>query len=106
MEAVALGVPVLAFPSFGDHLPNAKFLVDVFEVGIKLGCHGAGNNELVTRDEVKKCLLEITKGEKAERLKKNAIKWKRAAEDAVAVGGSSHQHLDAFIQDIKNRAIN
>jgi hypothetical protein len=43
---------------------------------------------LVTRDEVKKCLLEITKGEKAERLKKNAIKWKRAAEDAVAVGGS------------------
>jgi hypothetical protein len=33
---------VLAFPSFGDHPPNAKFWVDVFEVGIKLGWHGAG----------------------------------------------------------------
>jgi len=82
MEAIALGVPVLAFPSFGDHLTNAKFLVDVFGVGIKMGSNGGGkNDELVTRDEVKKCLLEATIGEKAERLKQNANKWKKKAEE-------------------------
>ncbi|KAL5070354.1 hypothetical protein RYX36_021241 [Vicia faba] len=102
MEAIALGVPVLAFPSFGDHLTNAKFLVDVFGVGVKMGSNGAGSDSnLVTRDEVSKCLLEVTTGEKAEKLKKNAIKWKKVAEDAVAVGGSSERNLDAFIEDIK-----
>ncbi|CAK8564511.1 unnamed protein product [Lathyrus sativus] len=108
MEAIALGVPVLAFPSFGDHLPNAKFLVDVFGVGVKMGRNGAGKNDiLVTRDEVKKCLLEVTTGEKADTLKKNAIKWKKVAEDAVAVGGSSQRHLDAFFEDIKKyRSLN
>jgi len=58
-------------------------------------------NKLVTRDEVKKCLLEAMAGEKAEELKKNAMKWKKAAEDAVAIGGSSDLNLDAFMQDIK-----
>jgi heptaprenylglyceryl phosphate synthase len=54
---------------------------------------------------VKKCLLEATTGEKAEELKKNAVKWKKAAEDAVAVGGSSDRNLDEFMEDIKKRGV-
>ncbi|XP_013470046.2 gallate 1-beta-glucosyltransferase [Medicago truncatula] len=100
MEALSLGVPMLTFPAWGDQVTNAKFLVDVFGVGIRLG-YSHAENKLVTRDEVKKCLLEAMAGEKAEELKKNAIKWKKAAEDAVAIGGSSDLHLDAFMQDIK-----
>ncbi|XP_004496937.1 gallate 1-beta-glucosyltransferase 84A24 [Cicer arietinum] len=102
MEAIALGVPVLTFPAWGDQVTNAKFLVDVFGVGIRLG-YSRAENKLVSRDEVKKCLLEVMAGEKAEELKKNAIKWKKAAEAAVAVGGSSDWHLNAFIEDIKKR---
>ncbi|KEH44080.1 UDP-glucosyltransferase family protein [Medicago truncatula] len=104
MEAIASGVPVLAFPAFGDHLTNAKFLIDVFGVGIRLG-YSLMENKLVTRDEVKKCLLEATTGEKAEELKKNAMKWKKEAEEAVAVGGSSDWNLDAFMEDIKKRGV-
>ena len=89
---------MLTFPTFGDQLTNAKFLVDVFGVGIRLR---RGERKLVTRDEMKKCLLEATTGEQAERLKKNAMKWKKAAEEAVAIGGSSDRHLDAFMEDIK-----
>ena len=98
MEAITLGVPMLTVPTFGDQLTNAKFLVDVFGVGIRLR---RGERKLVTRDEMKKCLLEATTGEQAERLKKNAMKWKKAAEEAVAIGGSSDRHLDAFMEDIK-----
>jgi len=36
-------------------------------------------------------------------LKQNTIKWKKAAEAAVAVGGSSDRHIDAFMEDIKTR---
>ncbi|XP_058738824.1 gallate 1-beta-glucosyltransferase 84A24-like [Vicia villosa] len=101
MEALASGVPVLAFPAWGDQLTNAKFLVDVFGVGIRMG-YGRGEKKLVARDDVKKCLLEAMEGKKAEELKQNAMKWKKAAEDAVAGGGSSDRNLDAFVEDIKN----
>jgi UDP:flavonoid glycosyltransferase YjiC (YdhE family) len=104
MEALSLGVPMLTFPAWGDQVTNAKFLVDVFGVGIRLG-YGFMENKLITRDEVKKCLLEATTGEKAGELKKNAVKWKKAAEDAVAVGGSSDRNLDEFMEDIKKRGV-
>ncbi|RDX61957.1 Gallate 1-beta-glucosyltransferase, partial [Mucuna pruriens] len=102
MEALTLGVPMLTFPAWGDQVTNAKFLVDVFGVGIKLG-YGQSENKVVSRDEVKKRLLEATVGPKAEELKQNAFKWKKAAEAAVAAGGSSVRNLDAFMGNIKTR---
>ncbi|KAK7269886.1 hypothetical protein RIF29_22673 [Crotalaria pallida] len=102
MEALTLGVPMLTFPAWGDQVTNAKFIVDVFGVGIRMG-YSQAENKLVGREEVKKCLLEATEGPKAEELKKNALKWKKAAEAAVAVGGSSDRNLDAFVDDIKRR---
>jgi len=102
MEALSLGVPMLTFPAWGDQVTNAKFLVDVFGVGIRMG-YGMIENKLVKRDEVKKCLLEATTGEKAENLKQNANKWKKKAEEAVAIGGSSDRNLDEFMEDIQNR---
>ena len=102
MEALTLGVPMLTFPAWGDQVTNAKFLVDVFGVGIKLG-YGQAEKKVVSREEVKKCLLEATEGPKADELKQNALKWKKDAETAVAVGGSSARNLDAFVKEIKKR---
>ncbi|KAJ7971975.1 Glycosyltransferase [Quillaja saponaria] len=102
VEALTSGVPVLTFPAWGDQVTNAKFLVDVFCVGIRLG-HSQDENKLITRDEVSKCLLEATVGPKAVELKQNALKWKMEAEAAMADGGSSDQNLLAFVQDIKSR---
>ncbi|OIV91115.1 hypothetical protein TanjilG_30337 [Lupinus angustifolius] len=102
METLTSGVPVLTFPAWGDQVTNAKYLVDVFGVGIRLG-YGQAENKFVTRDEVKKCLLEATVGSKAEELKKNALRWKKAAEAAVAIGGSSDRNLDALVEDIQKR---
>ncbi|CAL0300349.1 unnamed protein product [Lupinus luteus] len=102
METLTSGVPVLTFPAWGDQVTNAKYLVDVFGVGIRLG-YGQAENKLVSRDKVKKCLLKATEGSKAEDLKKNALRWKKAAEAAVAIGGSSDRNLDALVEDIKKR---
>ncbi|XP_050887534.1 gallate 1-beta-glucosyltransferase 84A24 [Lathyrus oleraceus] len=102
MEALASGVPVLTFPDVGDQITNAKFLVDFFRVGIRLG-YTRAEKKLVTRDDVKKCLLEAMEGPKAEELKQNAMKWKKAANGAVVAGaGSSDRSLDAFLEDIKS----
>ncbi|KAJ8572399.1 hypothetical protein K7X08_008910 [Anisodus acutangulus] len=98
MEAISIGTPIIAFPQWGDQVLDAKYLVDVFKVGIQL-CRGEDENRIIPRDEVEKCVREAS-GAKAAEMKENALKWKKAAEDAVADGGSSQQNLQAFIDDI------
>ncbi|KAI9128204.1 hypothetical protein K1719_001197 [Acacia pycnantha] len=103
MEALTCGVPVLTFPAWGDQITNAKFLVDVFGVGVRLG-RGLDQKKLTTRDEVKKCLEEATAGPRAQELKNSSLRWKAAAEAAIADGGSSSRNLEAFMEDVKRMA--
>ncbi|XP_011004954.1 PREDICTED: cinnamate beta-D-glucosyltransferase-like [Populus euphratica] len=99
MEALTSGMPVVAFPQWGDQVTNAKYLVGVFKVGVRM-CRGEAENRLITRDEIEKCLLEATVGPKAVEMKQNAMKWKEAAEAAVAEGGSSDWNIRYFTDDI------
>ncbi|KAG9160280.1 hypothetical protein Leryth_018928 [Lithospermum erythrorhizon] len=88
MEALANGVPLLLFPQWGDQVTNAKFLEDVFEVGIRLW-RGEPEGRIVERHEIEKCLLD----------ERNALKWKTTAEEAVAEGGSSSKSMQDFMDD-------
>ncbi|RZC48509.1 hypothetical protein C5167_016932 [Papaver somniferum] len=108
MECLTSGVPVVAFPQWGDQNTNAKFLIDVYGVGIRAKKTPTGKNgaPVVTRDEVERCIFEVTKGANAEEIKKNAVKWKEAAEAAVADGGSSHRNIELFVDDIQRMACN
>nr|AYR16623.1 UDP-glucosyltransferase UGT84A32 [Polygala tenuifolia] len=103
VETLTSGVPVVTFPAWGDQVTNAKFLVDVYGVGIKLG-HSEIEEKIMCREEVKKCLLEATVGTKAEQLREKALKWKVAAEGAVAEGGSSDCNLQCFVEYIKRKS--
>ncbi|KAK1560476.1 hypothetical protein Q3G72_016866 [Acer saccharum] len=101
MESLSSGMPVIAFPQWGDQVTDAVYLVDVFKTGIRM-CRGEAEDRIIPREEVEKCLLEaISKGPQAEERKRNALKWKKAAEEAVAEGGSSDRNLQAFIDDVK-----
>ena len=104
LEALSSGAPVVAFPQWGDQLINAKFLVDEFKVGVRL-CRGVTENKLITRDEVEKCLMEATTGPKAAEMKKNAMKWKKAAELTVAEGGPSERNLQCFVDEILRKSV-
>ncbi|KAL6347028.1 hypothetical protein AAG906_012279 [Vitis piasezkii] len=104
MEALSSGMPAVAFPQWGDQVTDAKYLVDVFKVGMRM-CRGEAENKLITRDEVEKCLIEATTGEKAAELKQNAMKWKNAAEEAVAEGGSSDRNLQEFVDEVSRMSM-
>ncbi|XP_021624986.2 gallate 1-beta-glucosyltransferase 84A24-like [Manihot esculenta] len=104
MEALASGVPVVAFPQWGDQVTDAKYLVDVFKVGVRMS-RGEAENKLITRDKVQKCLLEATVGPKAAELKQNALKWKAAAVAAVAEGSSSNRNIEAFVEEVRRRSV-
>ncbi|PIN07991.1 UDP-glucuronosyl and UDP-glucosyl transferase [Handroanthus impetiginosus] len=99
MEALTSGIPVVAFPQFGDQVTDAKFLVDVFKVGIRMG-RGEPEGRIVLRDEVERCLRAATGGAEAQEMRKNAMKWKKAAEDAVVEGGSSYRNMQDFVDEV------
>ncbi|KAH1098937.1 hypothetical protein J1N35_015858 [Gossypium stocksii] len=62
-----------------------------------------GKKRITPNEEVAKCFVEATLGLKAKDLKSNALKWKLAAEAAVADGGSSDKNMQTFIDEVKNR---
>lgn len=104
MEAITSGMPLVAFPQWGDQVTNAKYIVDVFKVGVRM-CRGEAANELISREEVKRCLLEATVGDKAKEMRENVLRLKAAAEAAVGEGGSSERNIQEFVDEIKMRSI-
>ncbi|XP_059645061.1 UDP-glycosyltransferase 84B1-like [Cornus florida] len=97
LEAVAAGVPVIAFPEWTDQPTNAKLLVDVFKMGVRMRPQEDG---VVTKEEVERCIFEVTEGLRATEIKERAAELKDAARKAVADGGSSDGNVDYFISQI------
>ncbi|VFQ67711.1 unnamed protein product [Cuscuta campestris] len=97
LEALSLGVPVVVMPQWTDQPTNAKYLVDVWNIGVRVT---AGENEMVTREEVERCLVEVMKGNKGTLLKESAAKWRRLAKEAVDIGGSSYNNIEEFVSAI------
>ncbi|KAG5573750.1 hypothetical protein H5410_063516 [Solanum commersonii] len=101
MEAISSGVPIVAFPQWGDQVTNAKYLVDVFKMGTRLR-RGENGSTIITREEIEKCIREATNDDpKATEKKENARKWKKKAEEAVAERGSSDKNMQAFVDELK-----
>ena len=84
---------MLGLPWWSDQPTNAKFLADVWKVGVR----AKKDEGIVTREELEKCLREVIVGERNGEIKSNALKWKEHAKRAVTVGGSSDRNVDEFI---------
>ncbi|KAK4566228.1 hypothetical protein RGQ29_002458 [Quercus rubra] len=96
LEALSLGVPMVTMPQWTDQTTNSKFVMDVWKVGIRVKVDDKG---IVTREEIELCINEVM-GEKREELKRNAIKWKKLANEALDEGGSSDKNIDEFVEKI------
>ncbi|KDP45199.1 hypothetical protein JCGZ_15064 [Jatropha curcas] len=94
LEALSLGVPMVAMPQRTDQSTNAKYIRDVWKMGIKVKVDEKG----ITRGkEIEYCILELLEGEKGKELKRNASKWKELAREAVNEGGTSYKNIDEFV---------
>ncbi|XP_031125116.1 UDP-glycosyltransferase 74E1-like [Ipomoea triloba] len=99
LEALMLGVPMIAVPQWADQQMNAKYVVDVWETRVRPKANQKG---IVTKDEIKGCIREVMEEEKGKRLKRNAVKWKGLAEEALLEGGSSHSTIEHFISHLSS----
>ncbi|XP_028765422.1 UDP-glycosyltransferase 74G1-like [Neltuma alba] len=103
LEALSLGVPVVAMPLWSDQRTNAKNIKDVWKIGVRVQFDEKG---IVRREALKKSIWEIMKGERGSEVKSNCIKWKNLAAMAVGRGGSSCKNIEEFMDSMSHLKVN
>ncbi|KAL9680257.1 hypothetical protein QQ045_018135 [Rhodiola kirilowii] len=99
MEALSAGVPIVAMPQWTDQPTNAKYIEDVWKVGIRVKTNQAG--KVIPRDEINHCISQVMdEGTTKSDLRANADKWKRLSIAAMAEGGSSDKNINQFVRDV------
>ncbi|XWS09465.1 hypothetical protein CRYUN_Cryun40dG0086900 [Craigia yunnanensis] len=98
LEALSLGVPMVAMPQWVDQTTNAKFVADVWQAGIRTRMNDKG---IITKEEIEGCIREIMDGDKTKDMKKNSEKWKKLAIEAVNEGGSSDKNIEEFVAKLR-----
>nr|AWN56750.1 crocetin glucosyltransferase 74AD1 [Crocus sativus] len=94
MEGIALGVPMVGVPQWSDQPMNAKYVEDVWKVGVRAKTYG---KDFVRGEEFKRCVEEVMDGERSGKIRENAARWCKLAKDSVSEGGSSDKCIKEFI---------
>ncbi|OMO59202.1 UDP-glucuronosyl/UDP-glucosyltransferase [Corchorus olitorius] len=100
LEALGLGVPMLAMPQWTDQGTKGKHVEDVWKIGIRVLPDESG---FVRGEIIEQCLKELIQGEKGKVIKKNAINWRDLAIKAVDEGGTSDKNMDKFVAKLLSR---
>ncbi|KAK3007929.1 hypothetical protein RJ639_015012 [Escallonia herrerae] len=67
------------------------------ETGVRVKVDEKG---MIKREEIEMCIREVMEGERGNELKRNAVRWKEFAREAVDEGGSSDKHIEEFISEL------
>jgi len=82
---------MVAIPQWSDQPTNAKYITDVWHVGVRVNVNEKG---IVTKEEVEKCIREVLESERSNTIIGNSNKWKKLAKTAVDIGGSSDKNIE------------
>ncbi|XVE95283.1 hypothetical protein REPUB_Repub02eG0082700 [Reevesia pubescens] len=94
IESISSGVPIICWPFFAEQQTNCWFSCTEWGIGIEI-------NSDVKRDEVESLVRELMEGEKGKAMKKNALEWKRRAEETTTNhNGSSYKNLEHMINQV------
>ncbi|XLU34345.1 hypothetical protein S245_070411, partial [Arachis hypogaea] len=90
LESVCEGVPMICMPCFGDQKVNAKYVSDVWKVGVRL-------EGKVERVEIERVIKRIMSGDEGKEVRENVLNLKEKANLCLEEGGSSYNYLDALV---------
>ncbi|KAL5704287.1 N-hydroxythioamide S-beta-glucosyltransferase [Ranunculus cassubicifolius] len=94
LEALSFGVPMVAMPHFLDHTTIAKYVQDVWRVGVRVNKDESG---IISRKDLGDCIEVVMHGDIGKDINRNADTWKELMKEAVSVGGNSDMNADVFI---------
>nr|XP_027062276.1 UDP-glycosyltransferase 74G1-like [Coffea arabica] len=97
LEALSLGVPIIAMPQWTDQSTNAKFVMDIWKTGIKAL---PDENGIVRRNVISQCISLVMDKKKGQEISQNAKKWKDLARQAFDEGGSSDANIKDFVSKL------
>ncbi|KAK1396338.1 UDP-glycosyltransferase 74e2 [Heracleum sosnowskyi] len=100
LEALCLGVPMVAVPIWTDQRTNAKFVADVWRMGVKVDID---ENEVFKGEMFHHCIREMMDGEKRKEVKTTSKRWMEMAREAVKEGGSSYTSINEFVASLTQR---
>ena len=90
---------MVGVPQWTDQTTNAKYVKDVWKVGVRAK---VCENGIVGREEIEFCIKEVMEGERGKDFQKNAKKWRELAIKAISEGGSSYKSIDEFVSKFVN----
>ncbi|KAI3770194.1 hypothetical protein L6452_01319 [Arctium lappa] len=93
IESISSGIPVICWPFFAEQQTNCRYCCVEWGIGMEIDTD-------VKREDVEAQVREIMDGKKGKLLKNKALEWKKKAEEAVAIGGSSYINFDKLITDV------
>ncbi|KAL2488183.1 UDP-glycosyltransferase 87A2 [Forsythia ovata] len=100
-EATLAGVPMLTFPILMDQVPNAKMVVEDWQIGWRVKREFEEGN-LAKRDEIALLVQRFMNLKSSERkqLEEKATEIQQVCEREFADGGSFQDNLDGFTKSI------
>lgn len=97
LEALTLGAPMLAIPQWTDQPMNAKYIMDVWKMGLRPPVDERG---VVRSEDIEYCIREIMVGERGKEMRENAGQWRKITKEAVYEGGSSDRNIEEFVAQL------
>ncbi|CAH1434385.1 unnamed protein product [Lactuca virosa] len=93
IESISSGVPVICWPFFAEQQTNCRYSCVEWGIGMEIDTD-------VKREEVEAQVREMMDGKKGKMMKSKASEWKKKAEEAVAIGGSSYLNFDKLVSEV------
>ncbi|VAI82743.1 unnamed protein product [Triticum turgidum subsp. durum] len=97
VEAISEGVPMICHPLHGDQYGNARYVADVWKVGVEVD----GTHRL-ERGSIKAAIGRMMESGEGREIRERMKGLKMAAEDGINELGSSHTHLSDLVALIKS----
>ncbi|KAJ1290439.1 hypothetical protein BS78_02G243300 [Paspalum vaginatum] len=94
VEALSAGVPMVAMPTWSDQTTNAKYIQDVWRVGVRVRRDARG---VVRSAEVERCVRDVMEGDACEEFRTKALSWSSKAKKAMSEGGPSDIAISDFL---------
>ncbi|XP_057948723.1 UDP-glycosyltransferase 74B1 [Malania oleifera] len=102
LEGFSTGVPMVAVPQWADQFTNAKFVAEIWGVGVR----AKEEEGVVRREQLVFCLKDVMEGERSKEIRRNVGKWRELAKRAVSDGGSSDKCINIFVEHLKTTHAN
>ncbi|XP_061995383.1 UDP-glycosyltransferase 76F1-like [Rosa rugosa] len=93
LESICEGVPMICMPCSSDQMMNARYVSDVWKVGLQLQ-HG------VERVNIENTIRRLMVEKEGEEIKNRVLRLMQKANFCLKQGGSSYRSLDALIKHI------